>query len=75
MTTTKQPMELCFLDPLTGEEHQMAFGYLNGEAAAALFSGDPGKQTFVLIPKEAILAATEGWDEKECPVCEWGEAR
>ena len=57
---------LVFVEPASGEEVTLAFGFYRNEATMAMFHGD----SLVLIPREVLMAALlDGWSDDGCPHC------
>tara|TARA_R110000824_G_scaffold177977_7_gene357500 strand:+ start:279 stop:647 length:369 start_codon:yes stop_codon:yes gene_type:complete len=58
----KERPGLCFTNPADDQDVQMAFGYFNGEATAAVFRGSD--KAPIMIPREVLqIALEQGWGE------------
>lgn len=59
MIVNTDRINLCW--ELDGDQYQMFFGYLDGEASCAVFKNDTEEP--VMIPKEVLqIAFEQGWD-------------
>ncbi len=62
--TDEEHPTLNFQDPMDGENIEIAFGYMKGEATAVLYKGGDG-DPMMMIPRDALLIAVDqGWGDE-----------